>query len=94
MNSKRTGTDRVALGVLVALILSLGGWMDKRLDRFEDQMNTGFSEVREEIGAVRTEIGAVRTELYKVGQRVARIEGAIAGPAPLPTGKHTAPRGK
>ena len=94
MNSKRTGTDWVALGVLVALILGLGGWMDKRLDRFEDQMNTGFSEVREEIGTVRTEIGAVRTELYKVGQRVARIEGAIAGPSPLPTGKHTAPGGK
>ena len=95
MNGKRSGTDWVGLGVLVALILGLGVSMNVQLGRMHSDLGAMRDELgamRSEIGAVRSEIGAVRTELYKVGQRVARIEGMIEGP--FPTGKHITPGSK
>ena len=101
MDGKRISADWVALGVLVTLIVGFGIWTNTQLGRMHldiGAMRTEIDrmqiELKADIGAVRDEIGAVRTELYKVGQRVARIEGAIAGPPPLPTEKHAAPSGK
>lgn len=96
MNGKRSGTDWVGLGVLVALILGLGVSMNVQLGRMHSDlgpMRDDLGAMRDDLGAMRSdEIGAVRTELYKVGQRVARIEGMIEGP--FPTGKHITPESK
>ena len=70
-----------AVAVALAAIMLTGQYQtNHRLDRLEDRMNTGFDNVG--------------TELRKLGERVARIEGVIAGPPPLPTEKHAAPSGK
>lgn len=59
----------LSVGVALAgLLLALWSRTDKRMDRIEDRMHSGFGEIR--------------AELHQVGERVARLEVlAQIGPA-------------
>ena len=57
----------IGVGVaLLAVLLTLHGRLERRMDRLEDSLRSGIAGLRE--------------DLHSLTERVARIEGALSGP--------------
>ena len=75
------GVGAGLLGVLVPLLLTLG----RRIDAVATDLAATWTELRGDVADVRRDVAEVRRDLRDLGERVARIEGALTGPWRAPT---------
>ena len=74
---RRWSAEATAIaGVGVALVAALIGYLAP--------IRTDVRDLRTDLSALRNDVANVRTDLHGLGERVARIEGALAGPFRLP----------
>ena len=75
---------RAEMGTLRADQDTLRGDMQNGLDKLRVEMQNGMDALRSEMhaqsDALRGDVAEVRRDLHALGERVARIEGTLAGP--------------
>lgn len=78
------GVGVALLAVLVPLMLALAAGIRNDLDTLRNEMrgdmDTLRNEMRGDMDTLRGDVADVRRDLHALGERVARIEGTLAGP--------------
>lgn len=91
------GAVAALLAVLLPVILTQGAHLRREIDAVRGELGTLRADVVGDLAAVRGDLGALRSDLHGLGERVARIEGALTGPwrpangTPAATAAATAP---
>ena len=78
------GVGVALLAVLVPLMLTLAAGIRGDLDTLRNEMrgdlDTLRNEMRGDLDTLRGDVAEARRDLHALGERVARIEGTLAGP--------------
>lgn len=73
------------------LLLALAAGIRRELDHVRNDAAAVRTDMQAGLAAVRADVAEVRRDLRDLGERVARIEGALTGPWRPPANGGTAP---
>ena len=67
------------------MIRAQGAGLRREIDQLRDELRADVAELRADVADVRRDVAEARRDLRDLGERVARIEGALTGPWRAPT---------